>query len=399
MKKLLSLILSLILCLGFIVSCEKEEAISSSNESSSQENATNEENTHKINLMIDEEYKSYTINSLKTEFLIELDNFATPGKLNWIFTNFDDFSAFKEKCSSYSFEEICESELEDCIVYAYLHKRSDGQSRPRYGRLSTVPTYTYDIRGYVLIAEDYAVITESGENSFESPIVTPFPTSQYVIDIVLIPKSDLKSGEIGFIDLMDCHYVYYESTKETQTSVNYIAYSPFLSKAPLNEPSSYGKWERIEGVVTPDYFEAYENHSASDGYFHENKKGNEKAFGSYSELFEYLPESCRNIFNVITEETFEQNFVVLLNEGDLFENQDVYYTDFKEEKGCYTITRNLITPNFESETEEYKGISFCVIPRDKCNVDPSTIEIKIIEKEYFFDRDKYESSCRVKTEE
>ena len=50
MKRILSLILSLILCLGFIVSCEKEEAISSSNESSSQEHSSSEESSTKETL-------------------------------------------------------------------------------------------------------------------------------------------------------------------------------------------------------------------------------------------------------------------------------------------------------------------------------------------------------------
>ena len=390
MKRLLSLILALIICLSFIVSCEKEEAPSTSTSSEEPTSTGPDEevpSATNINSLINEEYTSYSIKLDNTRFLQEIEEDSIePERKHWIFKSFDEFSKFKEKSTLTKVDEIAESTFEDNIVYAFLYQHKLN-NKTKYGNINECANYSFaNLRGYIMLAE----------RSVCYPSVNDATSPPYVLDLVLIPKSKVDVDKLAYIDLNYYVHYSYTSANNTGTFVEYIPFTPVLSKEPVAEPSPSEEWANVTGTVTPEYFDAYTNYSATDGYFHMcNDSGT--VISSYEELLEHLPDK-KKIIDVITNETFVDNFVVLLSVGDyMYENQDIYYTDFKKENGYYTLTQSIISPNFYSPLEYYKGISFCVIPRSECEDDPSTIELKIIEKEYSFLRDKYKSGCMVRT--
>lgn len=99
----------------------------------------------------------------------------------------------------------------------------------------------------------------------------------------------------------------------------------------------------------------------------------------------------------ITEQTFEDNFVVVIQgkQGHI-RREDTYYTDFERRDNYYMLTYNSVWRQGEGFSDaEYAFCDVCVIPNGLCeSLNP---QIEIIKKEYVFLGEKYNSPCELYT--
>ena len=159
------------------------------------------------------------------------------------------------------------------------------------------------------------------------------------------------------------------------------------------------KKEILSGV-TPEWFNAYKAYT--DKYYH--NLGDENTYvtitqviSSYDELNEYVYDSTIKEMK-ITESLFEDNFIILIAGVWHERTEDVYYNDFKKVNGYYTLTYNLVSWGQEFCDVLYPVADVCVIPKSLCKDDLSTIQVKIVTKEYKFETgEKYNSDCEVIT--
>ena len=100
----------------------------------------------------------------------------------------------------------------------------------------------------------------------------------------------------------------------------------------------------------------------------------------------------------ITEQTFEDNFVVVIRGCEAHtRNYDIYYTDFTKQDGYYTLTYNTVHRKGNSVGEKDTPFcDVCIIPKELCN-DTNPQIVKVIEKSYLFLNEKYNSPCKVYT--
>ncbi len=100
----------------------------------------------------------------------------------------------------------------------------------------------------------------------------------------------------------------------------------------------------------------------------------------------------------ITEQTFEDNFVLVIRGREAHtRNYDIYYTDFEKQDGYYTLTYNCVFRKGHSSGEkETHFCDICIIPKELCDdTDPQIV--KVIEKNYSFLNEKYNSPCELYT--
>ena len=160
-----------------------------------------------------------------------------------------------------------------------------------------------------------------------------------------------------------------------------------------NEP----KKEILSGV-TPEWFNAYVSYN--DEYYHNVERTGDWDFAtqvvlSFEEYksYMYLPhlEKCP-----ITEETFEDNFVILISgfSGHI-RSEHVYYSGFERlDENRYYLRYNLVSwgQDFLEAEDPFRDI--CVIPRSLCSDDLSTIQVQIIQESYKFETGElYNSDC------
>ncbi len=161
----------------------------------------------------------------------------------------------------------------------------------------------------------------------------------------------------------------------------------------------YPKKEILSGV-TPEWFNAYKAYT--DKYYH--NLGDENTYvtitqviSSYDELNEYVYASTIEEMQ-ITESLFDDNFIILIAGVWHVRTEDVYYNDFKKVNDNYTLTYNLVSWGQEFMEALYPFADICVIPKSLCEDDLSTIQVKIVTKEYKFETgEKYNSDCEVLT--
>ena len=213
MKRLLSLILALLFCLSFIVSCEKEDAPSTSEPSSSSEEPDLKPPISRpaVKSMIDEKYQKYVIQDINDEFLLDLrQSQMENGLKSWTFTGFNEYAEFINECTTQGSvgvaERITSDDFENNIVYALLHNYVS----PSYGRLYM----TYDeYESYIMMAESIITVPQFGLD-FDAP---------YKIDLVLVPKSALFSDNVKSIDVLWYIHRYFEQDEQRlESGVLYI---------------------------------------------------------------------------------------------------------------------------------------------------------------------------------
>ncbi len=151
--------------------------------------------------------------------------------------------------------------------------------------------------------------------------------------------------------------------------------------------------------VTCEYFDAY--NAFLDKYQYSTPSINigeqhAKVIFNYEDFLKGV--TLENIFEIITEATFDDYFVIVISgRTPVIRSEDIYYTDFKEENDCYTITYNRVyskKQNFSPAESGYTDV--CIIPKSLCN-NTTLTEIKIINKAYVFEGQNYNSSCEVRT--
>ena len=101
----------------------------------------------------------------------------------------------------------------------------------------------------------------------------------------------------------------------------------------------------------------------------------------------------------ITEQTFEDNFVVIIRgfEGHI-RSYDIHYTDFKKEEDHYMLIYNSVYCWGDMFSEAIQPFcDVCIIPKELSD-DANPQIIKVIEKQYIFSGEKYNSPCEVYTE-
>ncbi len=150
--------------------------------------------------------------------------------------------------------------------------------------------------------------------------------------------------------------------------------------------------------ITPESFNAYVSYN--DEYHHSVEREGDWDFVtqvvlSFEEYksYMYLPhlEECP-----ITEETFEDNFVILISgfSGHV-RSEHVYYSGFERlDETRYYLRYNLVSwgQGFSEAEDPFRDI--CVIPRSLCSDDLSTIQVKIIQESYKFETGElYNSDC------
>ena len=191
------------------------------------------------------------------------------------------------------------------------------------------------------------------------------------------------------------------SESSSSSSVESSSSSSTESSSSSSESSSSAidnsqKQPEILNNVTPEYFNAY---TAYIDFYRFNVEEGVTIVSTYEEYLKYLFLMPNEMFEGITEETFESNFVVLINyvEGYV-RDLDIYYNNFQKVENSYFLTCNLVSQKgrlFDQALDPY--IDVCVIPRALCQDDIASIELKIMWKEYKFEGEMYNSSCEVRT--
>ena len=376
MKRLLSLILALLFCLNFIVSCEKEEAPSSS---SSEESSSNNQKENQ-NKMIENPYISYRLSSVSAGFLSALADEETgemPKHQGRVFVAYQGFADFLNECKPdlqgrYEPDEITPSDFEGYIVYALLIK-DNGDIPLNYGKISnSVSKKSGSAKNdYVLLAErDIVDISTTDE-------------AEYKMDFVLIPRGELgiEAGEsqavsqaynvVGDIDLLYYSHLYITD----QETINF-------DKSVLHyvECSSTNYDDKTYEITNPPSF-ANEYYSAPISS--ENHR--------YMVIHDY--ESFKNSisgsdeFPSITEETFTDNFVIIVYHfADLREKAGRYYefnyriNDLEniEDIDFYLYINYQKTNRVFDDNVTQPCLDVVVIPKSSCcGYDPREIEIKL----------------------
>ncbi len=364
MKRLLSLILALLFCLSVIVSCEKEEAPSTSEPSSSSGIAAPKS-------MIDEPYASYRIQTVSEELENNLVDDETSENFKFKGVTFDDFNEFNSfrkeffantaEDSSIIFE-INESDFEGNIVYALLLR--DGDNEPfKYGNI--VNDTTTDINderiSYIMLAE-------------RDLKLNPEETSTVKLDIILVPKDELvMSKEVEKIDLLICSHIYLndegtesfvETTPQYITSSLYFRTKQELNVSPRPELHIYESYN----VQSKTIIGAYSSHTLM-------------VINDYEQFQDFLT-SYIDVSNAIpiTEDTFSSNFVLaVFRVGDIRKTAPYRYCDFQktaENKYKLCLEFNTYSKVYDDNVPP-PSYDLVVIPRQKCETSPADIEIYI----------------------
>ncbi len=121
-----------------------------------------------------------------------------------------------------------------------------------------------------------------------------------------------------------------------------------------------------------------------------------KIITTYEEFLEGVVNN--NILNTVTEHTFEDNYVVIVQSswGASRDRNMMCYNDLKKEDGYYSLSYNrIIHRELMEDCLEDPYVDIIIIPKELFKDHPNTIEIKLLYKEYVFDtaEDIYNSSC------
>ena len=365
MKRILSLILALLLCCGFVVSCEKEETPSESESSSS--------NTLPKEVITNEGYVAYRYNEVDESLEYNFESHKSSGEIEYkgvAFTYFKSFDDFRKdflnvnSADASKIFDISKVDFEEYIIYALLLK--DSQSKPlKYGNISDT-ALTGSSANFMLYAERQIIKSTTDENGALSS----------KLDIVLIPKSEFKTDKIvENIDLTIYSHVFLSNEEAyifSKTVPQYVSCSVCFEK-------------RTNAHVLPDslsgIYESYNCKASEEDlrFFFESAT----AIDNYKDLQTFfnwwIDEGETNPFD---EATFQDNLIIaVLRLGNIVQTEGYYYTEFQKTENGYRIKLN-IPLNGDDSQLYYADIplspsfDFVVIPRSLC--DSSFVETNII---------------------
>lgn len=170
------------------------------------------------------------------------------------------------------------------------------------------------------------------------------------------------------------------------------------SKLP-SEPDDLSLYPIELDGVTAEYFDAYTAYFDSNNYslgFDVDSIGIiAKAFFTYED---FIKGAWReSVFEIVNEQTFEDNFVVITQGVDgMGRPRDKYYTDFKQVDNYCTITLNFAYTRDQNFSQGYDYFAdICIIPRSVCESTDLT-EVKVVRKSYVFEGEIYNSKCTVR---
>ena len=210
MKRLLSLILALLFCLSFIVSCEKEEAPSTSEPSSSSEEPTStgpvEETPSggeaptepEVEFIIDNPYTTYEYSSWGPYFFWDMvsSDEEDEGYKIWTFESYEEYYNFvddtlvgKEESGDVMIDidsiGIKSSDFETHILLGLFYKSNKPLIFGEIGRLS---------------GGECVLLAETTYTRTTGPVLPTEPKAK--INFVLIPKAELRTENVDKINVM-----------------------------------------------------------------------------------------------------------------------------------------------------------------------------------------------------
>ena len=195
MKRLLALILSLLLCVGLLVSCDKEEE--SSQESTSSTADEEQNNQNEIKYMIDEPYRSYDYKYVSSAITQEL---GEEYKI-WKLATYEEYREFFEKAiagapdNSIAEKGIKESDFDENIVIALSFL---GAQKYRFGEISLKVGNADASNEYVMMAECVYFFSPDDVQQDIDP--------DRKICYVLVPKSNVSTSSIKKVDIICFHH-------------------------------------------------------------------------------------------------------------------------------------------------------------------------------------------------
>ena len=241
MKKLLSLILALLFCLSFIVSCEKEDAPSTSEPSSSSEEPTStgpvEETPSggeaptepEVEFIIDNPYTTYEYSSWGPYFFWDMvsSDEEDEGYKIWTFESYEEYYNFVDDTLIGIEEEIGAERID---IDSIGVKESDFEKHIVLG-LYYAPKYPIifgEVSGHIgLIKEPngkYILLAETTD--YLAPVTPGGVSPADKIIFVLIPKAEVRAQSADKIDVM--LYIYVKDARTTP--VEYYSWSRYLTQ-------------------------------------------------------------------------------------------------------------------------------------------------------------------------
>ena len=198
MKRLLSLILALLFCLSFIVSCEKEEAPSSSSSEKTDENLGLIMTEGKVDYY---PHISYEVKNLATS---QIKMALSKEELSSILQGFGINAEI-------GVEKIPSQNFENCYIFVLANKYVN----PLKGYRSVAKTD----EGYLIIADRYFLydgysISEDGKRIYELAVpIDGYNNEQRynACDVLIIPKSEFDTPPTA--ESIQIHNVIYNFTK------------------------------------------------------------------------------------------------------------------------------------------------------------------------------------------
>ena len=357
MKRLLALILSLLFCFSLLVSCNEEEG------SSSQESTMPD-----IDFVIDEPYRKYSIESLSLEFQKEhLDCYDDElgisygfGYRMWIIDTFEELSSFMEHESEMIIREITSDDFKTHFVYAYAYKATSKKEQS-YGLFTRLEAREGQKQSYSITSESVGVIKAPSSSGAS-------PTAKYFMDVVLVPRAnDYSSESVGEIQKIHYEHSYYKD--DVSSYKTYASTKPYVdgstakqganqAESPDTENGAYRKYDLVlknEASIKPMfYFDGYDNYML------------------YERIMDYGVVAERT--NEITEETFQDNFVLLINgygnEESLTTQEKSkisapVFSNLRKNENGYVM--DLEYTRGEESSENASLVFFLVIPRLHCD--------------------------------
>lgn len=222
MKRFLALILALLVCVSFLVSCNKEEEQGSSGLSTS----SDEQNKGvDVEYMIGEPYQFYISKYISFDLLLDVsaDPYFDNGYRMWTLTTYEEYRNFFERTISDApnkselESDIKSEDLDENVVVALYCVES---AEIRFGKVSPKRhAWIRDDGEYIMMAErTYRVKPYDGSEPITGILAVPASRLYYI----LVPRSDMKAEKIKSIDIICYSHTAYPDRVEYCKYVEYF---------------------------------------------------------------------------------------------------------------------------------------------------------------------------------
>ena len=193
MKRLLALILSLLICVSFLVSCNKEKGEIEEGETDSNEYI---EAIHESK--IEDAYLHYRARQLTRN--IDM-NSSVEDFDNWFFEGYDEFDDFMKASVEDKYGQITKETFEEFSALVICNREEPNLKETRYGDLTLKNS---EANKYTITMEK--VFVGQTHNAIAPP---------RALDIILIPKENIPTEPSGLVDIENYEYSYsYHSNYE-----------------------------------------------------------------------------------------------------------------------------------------------------------------------------------------